>query len=392
MRRWIWQLGLVVACGAWAQSDPAPAAGAAYTVRHYDPRIQQGIDLIYSLRYDEAEDYFAAIITTYPDNPVGHFFLAMVAWWRVLIDLEDRSHDEACYALLEQCIKVCDARLKRDADDFDAILFKGGAIGFRGRLRGDRNQYLKAARDGMRCLPLLDASQKLEPSNKDILFGQGIYNYFAEVIPERYPVVRPVMWFLQKGDRQKGIEQLKEVAQSGHYARTEAAYFLARIYRVFEKDKYAAQAYLEQLYGRYPDNALFHRFLARNLVELGQWKRGVELYEEVIRRSEAGRTGYHLRGHIEALYHLGKFALYRYQLNLAETRFAAAGRLGAALDHPEENAFAVMARLMLGMAYDAQGKRQEALVCYEQVKGMEEHGDSRKLARKYLKEPYRGQR
>jgi len=51
-----------------------------------------------------------------------------------------------------------------------------------------------------------------------------------------------------------------------------------------------------------------------------------------------------------------------------------------------------MARLMLGMAYDAQGKRQEALVCYEQVKGMEEHGDSRKLARKYLKEPYRGQR
>ncbi len=388
--RWVGLLALVVACGGWGQGNTEPAG--AYTVRHYNPRIQQGIDLIYSLRYAEAEAYFADIIAAYPDNPVGHFFLAMVGWWRVLIDLEDRSHDEAFYALLEKCIKVCDARLKKDPHDFDAILFKGGAIGFRGRLRGDRHQYLKAARDGMRCLPLLGASQKLEPRNKDILFGQGVYNYFAEAIPERYPVVRPVMWFLQKGDRQKGLEQLKEVAESGHYARTEAAYFLARIYRIFEKDKYSAQTYLEQLYARYPDNALFHRYLARNLVELGQWKRGVALYQGVIRRSEAGQTGYHVRGHMEALYHLGKFALYRYQLGLAAARFKEVGRLGAGLDDAEENAFAVMSRLMLGMTYDAQGKRQDAVVCYERVEKMEEHGDSRNLARKYLKEPYRGRR
>ena len=80
-----------------------------------------------------------------PENPLGHFFLAMVTWWRVLIDLDDTAHDEVFYDLLQRCIEVCDRRLERDPDDFDAILFKAGAIGFRGRLRGDRGQYLRAA-------------------------------------------------------------------------------------------------------------------------------------------------------------------------------------------------------------------------------------------------------
>ena len=105
----------------------------------------------------------------------------MTSWWRVLIDLEDRSHDELYYDQLQECIDVCDARLEEDPDNFDAILFKGGAIGSRGRLRGDRGKFLGAARDGLRSLPLLKRSRNLEPTNKDILFGQGIYDYFAVI-------------------------------------------------------------------------------------------------------------------------------------------------------------------------------------------------------------------
>ena len=392
MPRWICFFLLLALQNISARETTSPAAADAYTIRHFDPRIQRGIDLIYNLRFKAADRYFGDLIVADPENPVGHFFLAMATWWRVLIDLEDESHDEAFYALLEKCIAVCDRRLKQDPDDFDATLFKAGSIGFRGRLRGDRHQYLKAARDGLRCLPLLRASQKLEPVNKDILFGQGIYNYFAQVIPQRYPAVRPVMWFLEDGDREEGLRQLREVAQSGHYARTEASYFLARIYRLFEKDKHLAQTHLDQLYSRYPDNALFHRFLARNLVELGQWKRGIALYEEVVEHSREERTGYHLRGHIEALYNLGKYALYQYRLSDAETHFAEAGRLSDKLEKPGQNSYAVLARLMLGMTHDVQGRRQEALVCYEQVERMDEHGDSRKLARKYLKEPYQSRR
>ena len=216
-----------------------------YTMRGFDTRIQQGIDLIYNLRFAEAERHFQAIIAAEPDNPLGYFFRAMVSWWRILIDLPDETHDAEFHTRLKQCIEVCDRRLKKDPMDFDAILFKGGAIGFRGRLYGDRERYLKAARDGLRGLPLLKKSRQLEPTNKDILFGQGLYHYFAEVMPKRHRILRPLMAFLPDGDRVLGLQQLKEVAREGAYARTEAAYFLGQIYRIFEKDNRRALPYFE---------------------------------------------------------------------------------------------------------------------------------------------------
>ena len=58
---------------------------------------------------------------------------------------------------------------------------------------GDRGQYLRAAGDGLKCLPLLNKSRSMEPTNKDILFGQGIYNYFAEVMPRQHQWLRLMM-------------------------------------------------------------------------------------------------------------------------------------------------------------------------------------------------------
>ena len=368
-----------------AGAAPAPV-DSAYTMRGYDPRIQRGIDLIYDLHYDEAEAFFTEVIRADPDNPLGYFFRAMVGWWRVLIDLDDRSHDEAFYAHLQECIDVCDRRLKEDPDNFDAILFKGGAIGFRGRLRGDRNQYLRAANDGRRCLPLLAQSRRLEPSNKDILFGQGIYNYFAEVVPKKHPVVRPVMWLLPDGDRELGIRQLEEVAAEGLYARTEAAYFLAQIYRIFEDDDARALPYLEELHARYPRNALFHRYLARTLAAAGRNRRSEALYAEIARRADEGRTGYHARARLEALYYLGK---HRFRLNDAagaEIYLLQADELGR--DIESDRGYTALSNLLLGMCYDRMGQRPQALERYARTRRLPDANGSRDLARKYEDAPY----
>ena len=369
-------------------TPPDSARSGSYTMRGYDTRIQHGIDLIYSLRLDEADRYFREVIASDPGNPLGHFFLAMVTWWRVLTDLESREHDEAFYRLLDKCVQVCDRRLADDPDDFDAVLFKAGAIGFGGRLRGNRGQYLRAAAAGLKSLPLLEQSRRMEPTNKDILFGQGIYNYFAEVIPREYPVVRPIMWLLPEGDREKGLQQLREVAREGRYARTEAAYFLARIHRMFEDDKSTALEFLEELHARYPENGLFHRYTARTLIDLGRWGRGGRLYREVVRHSREGRPGHHARGHMEALYHLGKRAFYQARLPEAARSFAAVDSLGRGLRPGSDLGYLALGNLMLGMTYDRLGERALAVECYERVMTLPNQDKSHKLAGRYLDEPY----
>lgn len=387
-------LALLLGATACPLLSDADAAGPSLTMRGHSQRVQDGIDLIYSLRFSEADDHFREVIAEDPDNPLGHFFLAMVGWWRVLIDLEDRTHDDEFLARLADCIEVCDRRLAANPDDFDAILFKGGSIGFRGRLRGDRAQYLRAAGDGVKSLPLLKRSRGLDPANKDILFGQAIYNYFTVVIPEAHPVVRPVMWLLDDGDRELGLRQLEEVANEGKYARIEARYFLAQICRIFEKDNGRALSHLEKLHEQYPDNALFHRYRARTLAEMGRWEEGLGLYEKVIERSREGMPGYHRRGHIEALYYVGKRAYFERRYDEAVRALAAADSLSSGLGRtPKQQTargFVALANLCLGMVLDAQGKREEALQRYARVRQLPVFGASHKLARKYEKQAFDG--
>lgn len=390
-------LAAVLAAAAAQGAEPAAARPPLLTMRGgADPRIQQGIDLIYNLRFDEADRYFAGIIAADPDNPVGHFFLAMVTWWRVLADLYDRSHDEAFYALLQRCIDVCDRRLAQDPNDFDAILFEGGAIGFRARLRGDRHDFVRAARDGLRCLPLLEKSEQLEPTNKDILFGQGIYNYFAAVIPQQYPVVRPVMLFLDAGDRDLGLQQLEAVAREGRYARAEAKYFLAQIHRLFEHDDAGALPYLQELHDQYPGNALFHRYLASTLIAANRWPEGVALYEQVARHSRAGEAGYHRRGHLEALYYIGKSAFRDRRLKAAAAALSAADSLSRTLGQDPETqgagGFAALANLYLGLTYAELGRPDDALASYDRVLALPAYGKSHDLARSYRQDVVRGGR
>lgn len=373
-------------------SAPAYCAETAYTIRGYDERIQHGIDLIYGLHFDEADAHFAAIRAADPHNPLGYFFSAMVTWWRVLIDLDDRTHDEAFYAQLERCIEVCDQRLKEDPLDFDAILFKGGAIGFRGRLRGDRDQYVQAARDGLRSLPLLTKSRQLEPSNKDILFGQGLYNYFAKVMPERHAILRPVMIFLPDGDRELGLQQLRQVASEGLYARTEAAYFIAQIYRIFENDSNAALPYITELFARYPSNALFHRYAARTLVEVGRWPEGIALYEQYIQRHRKRQTGYHVHGNIEARYYLGRYAFFIRRYAEARADFLAVDQLTEESERERDLAYTALANLYLGMIADLENDAREAQTRYEKVLDLPEYANSHKRAKTYLIEPYANKR
>ena len=382
-------LSLATCTGASATGSELPAL----TLRGgADARIQAGIDLIYQLHLDEAESYFEQIIEADPDNPLGYFFRAMVGWWRVLSDLEDTSHDQEFYRLLQVCIDVCDRRLEENPHDFDAILFKGGATGFRGRLRGDRGQYVGAARDGLKCLPLLDKSRQMEPTNKDILFGQGIYNYFAEVIPQRHPIVRPVMLFLHKGDRFLGLQQLVQVAREGRYARTEARYFLAQIHRVFEEDHLAALPHLEALHQQYPSNALFHRYRARTLVTIGRWNEGIQLYEEVIDRSRREEAGYHRRGLIEAFYYVGKNAFRLRQYEEATAAMIEADRLshdlGSDMELQAARGYTPLANLYAGMALDLAGRRAEAMERYDRVLELPAQGKSHKLADRYRRKAY----
>ena len=358
-------------------------------VEAYDEMSRRGIDFVYNMEFERAEEQFHGMVQAEPRIPAGYFFLAMVDWWRIMIDMENEQYDRRFFDALDGVIQMCDSLLDLNPGNVNALFFKGGAIGFQGRLKFHRNDYLAAANAGRKALPLVQDASAVDPDNYDILLGTGIYDYYAEVIPNEYPFVKPLLLFIPPGDRKKGIEELTRASEKGKYASVEATYFLLQIYSLYEKDYGKALLLARQLHERFPNNMLFHRYVGRSCASLGDWPAVREVFGSIVDRCAKGWRGYGAAAEREAQYYLGLSLMLERQYDAAITNLYRCDELSRFLDRGEASGFMAMANLKIGNVYDVQGKRDLAVGQYEKVLQMKEYKDSHSLAERFLKSPFR---
>jgi hypothetical protein len=237
----------------------------------FDSTISRGINQIYNIDFAGAEITFKGLIANYPVKPQGRFFLAMIDWWKILMDPDKESYDDIFFQKLEDVIYQCDGILDKDPDNVDALFFKGGSIGFRGRLRAFRDSWIKAADDGRLALPIVEHAYKIDPKNIDVLLGFGIYDYYAAVIPDQFPLVRPLMIFFPPGDKKKGIEELTNVALHGKYAKYESRYFLMTLNFSYDDNPFKAEEWAKMLTNDFPNNPIFERWRGRIAAKSGDY-------------------------------------------------------------------------------------------------------------------------
>ncbi len=351
--------------------------------------VQHGIDELYNYEFDKAESDISEVIKMCPEHPVGYFFRAMIQWERIISKFDDESQDEKFYKMLDVVIEKCEKRLDENPEDVAAMFFKGGAVGFRGRLRANRGKWLGAANDGIVALPLVRKAYELEPNNFDVLLGIGIYNYYAAVIPGKYPFVKPAMIFFPSGDRKKGLEQLRQASLHARYAKVEATYFLMQNYFTYEKDYAAALELARKLHEKYPNNSMFYRYLGRSLVSTGYLGEANDIFSDIINRYTQQQVGYDMYDAREAYYYIGKFEFMAGRLDSALKNLYACDEISRKLDKDEPSGFMSLGNLIIGMIYDLQEKRQYAIEQYKKVLAMKEYENSYQEAQKYLRQPYK---
>jgi tetratricopeptide (TPR) repeat protein len=353
-----------------------------------DAKVRRGIDYIYNIEFEKADKEFAEVVRLAPDHPAGPFFQAMIEWWRVLSNFDDESRDQGFYAMLDKVVEMCDKRLEVNANDVTALFFKGGAVGFRGRLRSNRGAWLKAANDGLVALPAIRKANKLEPANYDVLLGMGIYNYYADVVPSQYPIVKPLMLFLPGGDKKKGLEQLELAAAKARYAKVEAMYFLLQTYFSYEKQYVRALELARELHTKYPRNPLFHRMYGRCYVSLGYWAEAFQVFSEVEERYRNHQVGYDDYDAREAYYYIGRHYFLASRFDDALQCMYRCDEISRNIDKNGSSGFMSMANLTVGMIYDLQKKRGSALAQYQKVLNMKEYENTYKEAKRFMEKPY----
>lgn len=354
-----------------------------------EQHVQQGIQNIYSLQFDRASSEFQEVVRLVPDHPAGYFFLATAEWWRILIDMEDRSHDQQLLQWLDKTIEMCDARLKKNDYDLVGLFYKSGAVGFRLRLHGNRKEYVNAANDARMLVPLVQKCYKISPNNGDVLFSMGLYNYYAATIPQRYPFLKPSLVFLPSGSKPMGIMQLRQAADRATYSHTEAAYFLIQLDLYFEGKPKEALALTQKLCAAFPGNPLFHRYLGKCHAALGDWKKCRETFTAILQRSQSHAPGYTASAEQEAEYYLGLADCSTGHFDPALRHLYRCDELSRSLNGADQKGTMALANLRIGMIYDAQSKRQNALAQYQKVLDWDDYWGTHQTAEQYIKSAWR---
>ncbi len=353
----------------------------------FDSRVNNGIKQIYNIKFIEAEKTFRSIMTDYPEHPSGRFFLAMIDWWKILLDPDNESYDEIFFQKLEDVIYQCDQILDKNPKDVDALFFKGGSIGFRGRLRAFRESWLKAADDGREALPIVEEAASLDPNNMDVQLGFGIYNYYASVIPNEYPMIKPLMIFFPDGDKEKGIQQLKNTATNGKFAKYEARYFLMTLYYRYESNSILAEEYSKLLQEDFPDNPVFEKWRGRIAVRRGDFVLADSVFKDVLAKADTKLFGYNTPNSLrEASYYVGNNYKNNGEFDSAKIFLKKCILESEKIDEEgEESGFQVNAYIYLAQIAEVLKQNEDAIRIYEKILNIKDYGNSHSIAENSLK-------
>jgi len=360
-----------------------------YDWKRYDSLVVAGINQIYGIKFDAAEKTFTTVEKEFVLHPAGKFFKAMITWWRIAVDLDNETLDDHFYKQVEEVMDMCDDMLDKNPKNADAVFFKGGALGFRGRLRAIRESWFKAAMDGKEGLSLIIKAYQLNPNNVDIQLGFGIYHYYADVIPKKYPMVKPFMVFFPSGDKARGLRELENVANNGRYAKIESRYFLMTLYYSFENDVENTLKYLTMLRNDFPDNPVFERYYGSILFKKNDYTNSEKIFRDILSKAGKNLFGYNDRARRESYYYIGNIFMNKDIPDSARIYFEKSEVISRKMDKSEPSGFLQNTVLFLGKLYDQLGMRDKAIKYYNEVLDMKERGDSHTQAKQYLKSPYK---
>lgn len=362
--------------------------------------VTEGLDHMYNLRYNEADTVFRDLVRKDPTHPAGYFLMALVDWWKIVpnTDVETKvaRFSKTFNSKIDKVLEVSDARLEENPADIVGLFFKASALGYRARLvtmtslsSGNPLDMLSGVMDGHKAYEIMLFTQRLAPSNRDLLLGSGLFQYMSAYIPEKYPSMKPMLGFLPPGDKQLGLNMLRIASENARYAAIEAKYSLLEVLSLMENDYGQGMRLAQDLHNKYPGNPVFYKFLARNAYLYGDYRTADSAWYDILRKVERRESGYELTLARQGLYYLGEIRFRHENYESALRLFEQAEKLSGRLDGSEERSWTVMTHLRKGYIFDKQNRRREAVSEYKKVLDMDDYNNAHQNARKYIAQPYR---
>jgi len=250
---------------------------------------------LYNFQFEKAEAQFEILKEQYGWHPLPHFLMGLCQWWRLTPIGHDEAIEKKFLYYMDKSIDVAEELMDNSKEyKIEAAFFLAGSHGLKAHLfaEEENRSWTKAAFQGKAALRYLEMCSENNYLSPELLFGDGLYNYFAVWVPENYPILKMLFRFMRKGDKALGLKQLQQVSANAVYTRIEAMLWLMRVQNSYENNQAEAFRLAEYLHQTFPFNPYFHRYYARMLYQRGMY---VELEKEslyLLSQIDAGQFGF----------------------------------------------------------------------------------------------------
>ncbi|PIX18167.1 MAG: hypothetical protein COZ70_15600 [Deltaproteobacteria bacterium CG_4_8_14_3_um_filter_51_11] len=347
--------------------------------------IIKGIDMLYSSRFDEAEELFHRMASAYPSVPAPHFYMAMVSWSRLATGFWSKAMVEQFRERLDKAIDIAGSRVDEVPGDAENHLFLGGALGFKGRFELMKENWFPSFILASDAVDHLNRCLKIDPTNKEVLLGLGIYEYYTAKMSGILKFLTYLL--IRKGGKEKGLKKLHTAAADAIYSASEAKSTLVHIYMFMEEDYEKALSLVSDLVARYPETTRYHFLKGVCHIFKGEEDAYKETLSTLIsRKNIIASQSEAMKWERVADYLSVTYAMIKNDLDSAILYLE---RLREKADPEGDPAMVAWPLLKTAMVYDLRGEREKAVGIYHSILNMDNGSGAQFLAKRYLSAPLR---
>jgi tetratricopeptide (TPR) repeat protein len=366
----------------------------------------QGFDELYNADYDPAIRDFTRLQSQFPDDPFPSNYLLAALLFKELnrigaLDSEtyssprfltsngdnrprqlDLDAQHRIFDLISHVEAITNARLEKNPNDADALYARGVARGFRSTYMGmAQKSWVPAIRAALASRRDHERVLALDPSYVDAKMTVGIHLYIVGSL--NWAGRAMVALVGVTGNRQKGLDYLREVSRAHGTSSADAAMALSLFLRREERYPEALDL-VARMTGEFPRNFLLANEFGHLLNAAGRGHEAIEQYHRVL---DTGRAG--------------KYSSFQPELTSwglaislrGQHEFATAAQAFDDVAAVKEANPVLVARATLcaGQMYDTLGQRDKAVAHYRRLLASamdDESGDTAAAARRALKHPY----
>ena len=231
-----------------------------------------GLDLTYNFSFRQARAIQQELQQRTPQHPAPYFLEALIIYWEHFPLLPDHPASIRFENLMDTCVSFSEALVENENTYKEGVFFDLFGRAFKAMFWADNGKSGKVVPDLRIMYKLTKEGRELKEQFVEFYFSTGLYNYYIEAYPEAHPVYKPLLAFMQKGDKKLGLQQLNHAIHETVFLKVEAILFMSIIQLKYEKDLLTAAIFARRLFQDYPENTYYQGHLLTILLHLHRYE------------------------------------------------------------------------------------------------------------------------